>query len=118
MIHFKNIIVGFVLLAGVLSCNLDPVPKSSLDGGSYWKSETDVANSVTAMYYSLSKALAYGCYDWGELRGGNWTGNQPNGPDQYDVITNNIKATNSAAKWTNLYQTINRANLILTMLLR
>lgn len=100
-----------VLCVTLGSCNLDFVPKSSLTGDSYWKSETDVESSVTAMYYSLSKSLAKGYYDWGELRGGNWTGNQPNGPDQYDIITNNIKSTNSAALWTNLYQTINRANL-------
>ena len=95
----------------VVSCDLDFQPKSSLVKESYWKSETDVSSSVTAMYYSLSKALARGYYDWGELRGGNWIGNQPNGPDQYDIITNNIKSTNSAALWTNLYQAIGRANL-------
>ena len=102
------------MMVTVMSCNLDFSPKSSLDGNSYWKSESDVASSVTSMYYSLSKAMSKGYYDWGELRGGNWTGNQPNGPDQYDIITNNIKSTNSAAKWTELYQTINRANLIIT----
>lgn len=99
------------MMITIISCNLDFVPKSSLVSGSYWKSESDVSSSVTAMYYSLSKALSNGYYDWGELRGGNWIGNQPSGPDQYDIITNNIKSTNSAAKWTNLYQTINRANL-------
>ena len=102
------------MMVTVMSCNLDFSPKSSLDGNSYWKSESDVASSVTSMYYSLSKAMSKGYYNWGELRGGNWTGNQPNGPDQYDIITNNIKSTNSAAKWTELYQTINRANLIIT----
>lgn len=102
------------MMVTVMSCNLDFSPKSSLDGNSYWKSESDVASSVTSMYYSLSKAMSKGYYNWGELRGGNWTGNQPNGRDQYDIITNNIKSTNSAAKWTELYQTINRANLIIT----
>ena len=77
------------MMVTVMSCNLDFSPKSSLDGNSYWKSESDVASSVTSMYYSLSKAMSKGYYDWGELRGGNWTGNQPNGPDQYDIITNN-----------------------------
>ena len=113
MRKYMNILWGVLFMIMTMSCDMDFSPKSSLDSRNYWKSETDVANSATAMYHSLSKSLAYGCYNWGELRGGNWTGNQPNGPDQYDIITNNIKSTNSAAKWTELYQTINRANLII-----
>lgn len=111
MKNYIKITVGLIIIATLGSCNLDFVPQSSLTKESYWKSESDVESSVTAMYYSLSKSLSKGYYDWGELRGGNWTGNQPNGPDQYDIITNNIKSTNSAALWTNLYQTVNRANL-------
>ena len=111
MKDYIKITVGLIIIATLGSCNLDFVPQSSLTKESYWKSESDVESSVTAMYYSLSKSLSKGYYDWGELRGGNWTGNQPNGPDQYDIITNNIKSTNSAALWTNLYQTVNRANL-------
>ena len=106
-----NTILCFCLMVIAASCNLDLQPKSSLVEGSYWKSESDVSSSVTAMYYSLSKALSKGYYDWGELRGGNWIGNQPSGADQYDIINNSIKSTNSAAQWTRLYQTINRANL-------
>lgn len=102
------------MVVATVSCNLDFIPKSSLVGESYWKSESDVSGSVTAMYFSLSKALSKGYYDWGELRGGNWNGDHRNGLDQYDIITNNIKSTNSAAKWTDLYQTINRANLTIT----
>ena len=113
MKRYIKIVFCMIIVSVSASCSLDFNPKSSLTAGSYWKSETDVEGSVTAMYYSLSKSLSKGYYDWGELRGGNWTGNQPNGPDQYDIITNNIKSTNSAALWTNLYQTINRANLII-----
>ena len=113
MKRYIKIVFCMIIVSVSASCSLDFNPKSSLTAGSYWKSETDVEGSVTAMYYSLSKSLSKGYYDWGELRGGNWIGNQPNGPDQYDIITNNIKSTNSAALWTNLYQTINRANLII-----
>ena len=68
MRKYMNIFQWMMLLTMTLSCDMDFSPKSSLDSRNYWKSETDVANSVTAMYYSLSKALAYGCYNWGELR--------------------------------------------------
>lgn len=98
-------------LALVSCINLDP--RSNLTSANYWKSDSDVENAVTSVYYSLSKALAKGCYDWGELRGGNYSGNQPNGPDQWDIINNVITSANSAALWTNLYQTIGRANLVL-----
>ena len=110
--------VNTILLATVLalcSCTglLNLEPKSSLTGNDYWKTATDVENGVTAVYYSLSQAFAKGVYDWGELRGGNYYGNQPNGSDQYDIINNVIKSTNSAALWTKLYQTVGRANLVL-----
>ena len=110
----KRLIILFAVFS-LVACTglLNLEPASSLTRNDYWKNATDVENGVTAMYYSLSKALAKGVYDWGELRGGNYTGNQPNGADQYDIINNAIKSTNSAALWTNLYQTINRANLVL-----
>lgn len=96
------------------SCNLlDLTPKSYLTDDKYWKSESDIENGVTAMYYSLSKAMAKGYYDWGELRGGNYIGNQPNGPDQYDIINNIMTSNNGCCKWTDLYQAISRANLAL-----
>lgn len=108
----KKIFLSFILVTSLVSC-LKLEPKSSLTSGNYWKSEADVENAVTSVYYSLSRALAKGCYDWGELRGGNYVGNQPNGPDQYDIINNIMTSANSAAQWTNLYQAIGRANLVL-----
>lgn len=108
----KRIIIIISFTLALISClKLDP--KSSLTSSNYWKSESDVENAVTSIYYSLSKSLARGCYDWGELRGGNYSGNQPNGPDQYDIINNIITSSNSATLWSNLYQTIGRANLVL-----
>lgn len=111
----KSISLLFAALLALTSCSdlLNPKPVSDLTADDFWKTAADVENGVTAMYYSLSKALGKGVYDWGELRGGNYYGNQPNGPDQWDIINNVIKSTNSAALWTNLYQTINRANLVL-----
>ena len=111
----KSISLLLAALFALMSCsnplNLEPV--SDISGADFWKNASDVENGVAAVYYSLSKALGKGVYDWGELRGGNYYGNQPNGPDQWDIINNVIKSTNSAALWTNLYQTINRANLVL-----
>ncbi len=106
------ILAGACLLASCSSfLNLEP--KSSIDGNNYWKTESDVEYAATAMYWSFSKSMARGVWNWGELRGGNYTGNQPNGPDQYDIINNTMTSTNEAALWTNLYQTISRANLII-----
>lgn len=112
MCVMKKLFFSFILLTSLVSC-LKLEPKSSLTSNNYWKSEADVENAVTSVYYSLSRALARGCYDWGELRGGNYVGNQPNGPDQYDIINNIMTSANSAAQWTYLYQAIGRANLVL-----
>lgn len=111
----KSISLLLAALLALTSCS-DPLnlkPVSDIAGNDFWKNASDVENGVSAVYYSLSKALGKGVYDWGELRGGNYFGNQPNGPDQWDIINNVITSTNSAALWTHLYQTINRANLVL-----
>lgn len=109
MKRFISIILAVIC---TVSC-IELQPKSDLISENFWKSESDVEAGVVSMYYSLSKALAKGVYDWGELRGGNYYGNQPNGPDQYDIINNIMTSSNSAALWSNLYQTVNRANLVL-----
>ncbi len=66
-----NIFIIILLCGGIAACDslLNPKPASSLTGDKFWKSEADVENGVTAMYSSLSVALARGYYDWGELRG-------------------------------------------------
>ena len=106
------IILSALLLS---SCNwlLDLEPASSLTADDFWKNGSDVESGLVATYWSLSKALRTGVWDWGELRGGNYEGDQVNGNDQYDIIYNLITSTNDAALWTNLYQTIARANLVL-----
>ena len=111
----KKTIIIFVSALLLSSCNwlLDLEPESSLTAGDFWKNGSDVENGLVATYWSLSKSLRTGVWDWGELRGGNYDGDQVNGNDQYDIIYNLITSTNSAALWTNLYQTVARANLVL-----
>ena len=58
MNKYIKIVFCLILVSILGSCSLDFNPKSSLTDDSYWKSETDVEGSVTAMYYSLSKSLS------------------------------------------------------------
>lgn len=105
-----------ILAAAILcaaSCRLNLEPKSALTSSKYWKSADDVQSVTVSAYYSLSKALAQGVYNWGELRGGNYVGNQTHGKDQYDIINNIMTSANSAANWSSLYAAIGRANLVL-----
>ncbi len=112
----KLIKINIVLLAFCMfftSCEsfVEIAPKSSLTAADFWKSEIDAEAGVSAMYYSFSKAMSSGNYNWGEVRGGNYVGDQRFGPDQYDIANNSMSTLNSAASWENIYQTINRANL-------
>jgi len=108
----RYIIIASAALC-LASCSLNLEPQSALTSSRYWKSADDVENSTVAAYYSLSKALAQGVYNWGELRGGNYTGSQIFGKDQYDIINDIMTSANAAAKWTDLYAAIARANLVL-----
>lgn len=106
-----------ILFAGLIlsSCNdfLDYSSKSDLDKNKFWKTESDANAGVVAMYYSLSQAMANGCFDWGEIRGGNWAAYDRFGYGQDELINHAIPSTNTACYWTNLYQAVNRANLAL-----
>lgn len=109
----KRIILSISAAFCLISCSLDLEPQSALTSSRYWKSADDVENTTVSAYFSLSKALAQGVYNWGELRGGNYTGNQVHGKDQYDIINDIMTSANAAANWTNLYAAIARANLVL-----
>lgn len=107
-----HILIGGILVICSISCSfVDLEPVSAVTASKFWKTETDAEAGVSAMYYSFSKAMASGYYDWGEIRGGNYEADQRFGPEQYDIVNNSISSANSAASWENIYQTINRANL-------
>lgn len=106
-------IAGLSLLISSCSSFVELDPKSSLTRENFWQTPKDIEAGLAAMYYSFSRTMANSYYDWGELRGGNYSGSQKDGPDQYYIINDAMTSANGAGLWSNLYQTINRANLCL-----
>ena len=115
-IHY---IVALFLLAGMSmgmgSCSkfLEKPPVSDLYGGTFWKSSKDVNVELIAMYFSFARAMSNGFYDWGEIRGGSWINHLHYGDAQRELISHQVPSTNTACRWTQLYQAIGRANLAL-----
>ena len=98
-----------------ISCSdfLEKDPVSDLDTKKFWRSEQDANAALNGMYFSFSRAMSNGYYDWGEIRGGNWSPHLQFGDRQRELISHEIPNDNRACEWTKLYQTILRANLAL-----
>ncbi len=81
-----------------------------IDISFFWETETDANTGILATYYSFSKAMVSGYWNWGEARSDNFTYYEKDAPDQGELVTNNIQINNIAAFWTTLYATIGKAN--------
>lgn len=98
-----------------VSCDglLDREPISSLSPQLFWKTTSDIEAARAAMYKSFADAMRSNYFTWGEIRSGTWEQCAHNGKSIDELINHHISDTNEADKWSNLYQTINKANLIL-----
>lgn len=107
----------FILLMalGCMSCEsfLDKEPVSSLSTQLFWKTTSDIESARAGMYRSFADAMRGNYFRWGELRSGTWEQCQHNGNGIEDLVSHHITDVNQADKWTDLYKTINKANLIL-----
>ncbi len=110
----KFIYISVMVLLGNIfsSCEdfLNKEPISQLTNDKFWKTEQDANVGVIAIYSTFSRALAAGIWNWGELRGDNFTGNGKTSFDQDELINNTIPNDNPAGIWTNLYEAISKAN--------
>ena len=111
----KYSILTVVLVLCLSSCEgfLGKGPISSLTSDHFWKTADDVEAAKATMYSAMATAMEVNFFQWGELRGHNWGGNESNGITQSQLLTHDIPNTHSTAKWTDLYAVVNRANLIL-----
>lgn len=100
------------------SCHkdLDIVQNNQLSANNMWKTEADVRSAVFGAYVYVRNSLKTNIMYWGEYRNGLW------GPGTFgtlhdahmsSTVSSTMNATNSYASWTNLYTTINQANLII-----
>lgn len=116
MKKFKSYILVLLSTSALAtSCGafLDEEPISNLSTNLFWKTNSDIQSAKAAMYISFANAMSNNFFSWGEVRGENWQPFQHFGNAQEELINDIIPETNNACKWTDIYQAVNRANLII-----
>lgn len=113
MKKFRSYILFFGLLATSCGAFLNEEPISNLSTNLFWKTDSDIQSARAAMYISFANAMSSNYFSWGEIRGENWEPFQHFGSAQEELINDIIPETNSSCIWTDIYETVNRANLII-----
>lgn len=103
---------GFIFCVTACSDFIDDKPISTLSTNLYWKTTGDISSARAAMYKSFADAMNSNYFRWGELRGGTWE-EAHDGQGIQELVDHAITETNSACNWSDLYKTINKANLII-----
>ena len=114
MKYFYKIISLLVFLS-FIPCHgdLDIQQKGGISTNEAWQSSEDAESAVYGMMYLFRNTFSDDYMYWGEYRTGLWGKGRESQPARDDVYNNTISATHGRTDWTNLYSTINLANLIL-----
>ncbi len=104
-----------LVLALLSSCEgfLNREPISTLSSNLFWKTSSDVESARAAMYSSLATTMSQKFIDWGEVRGGGFDGYASNPAPMVELMSHDIPDNSGSLVWTDLYKTINTANLII-----
>ena len=102
----------FMLLS---ACNgdLDIINNSAVSSNSMWQEEGDATAAMYGLYNKFRSSFSEGYMYWGEYRTGLWGDGLTGQTSRDQVYQNQIPTNHTFADWTNLYTTINDANLIL-----
>lgn len=110
----KKILIIGLLAASVIApgCTkfLDEKPQTEIGSSEFWKSEDDIKTGLAAMYDGLQDCFNNDYTLWGDARTDEVFKNQYGSDDQ---VMNALTATSSGTNWSNFYETINRANLLI-----
>jgi len=87
---------------------LDEKPQTEIAADQFWKSEDDIQTGLAAMYDGVQNMFDNNYVLWGDARTDEVDVNQY-GDDAY--VVNGLSATTTGSDWTDIYKTINRANL-------
>jgi len=117
----KNTIFVIALLSASLftpGCkdDLNIVQNSRISSANMWQDEQDVRSAVFGMFDYFRTTFKSNLLYWGEYRNGLWgpgTNGVLHSGDMAAVLSGTMNSTNAYADWTNLYTTINQANLII-----
>lgn len=102
----------FMLLS---ACNgdLDVINNSAVSSSSMWQEEGDATAAMYGLYNKFRSSFSEGYMYWGEYRTGLWGDGLTGQTSRDQVYQNQIPTNHTFADWTNLYTTINNANLML-----
>lgn len=97
------------------ACNgdLDVINNSAVSSNSMWQEEGDATAAMYGLYNKFRSSFSEGYMYWGEYRTGLWGDGLTGQTSRDQVYQNQIPTNHTFADWTNLYTTINNANLIL-----
>lgn len=112
--YFIHIILLFSALVAV-SCHKDLNVKQEggISTNEAWQTADDAEAAMYGMLSTFRAAFATDYIYWGEYRTGLWGSGLSSQPARDNVYANNIDAANAYTDWTDVYTTINQANLIL-----
>ena len=110
----KNILItvvfAFALCLSACDDFLTKTPVEDLALENYWKTEGDVQSWNAGTYNALQSTLAANMLIWGESRADNFYDTSYGGSN---YVLNLLDDKNQYANWENLYQGINRCNIML-----
>lgn len=111
----KRITIISIICVMFFSCQdlLDVEQNTKVTTGSAWATENSAKANVAGIYYRMRSAFSQGFVYWGEYRNGLWGPGRVIGSHEpfTTCYTNTLNASNDMANWSDIYTTINQANL-------
>ncbi|MBW4888977.1 RagB/SusD family nutrient uptake outer membrane protein [Mucilaginibacter sp. HMF5004] len=111
-----------ILMFVATSCKkyLTLYPQDGVIRQEFWQNKEQVQSAVLGLYASLladpagkDRQLAEYMFLWGELRGDNVISGANVATDELNMLQDNILSTNTLAKWSAVYRTINLCNILI-----
>ncbi len=113
-------IIILILCVSLSSCDkwLDIDQNTKVTTGTAWATENSAKANVTGMYHLMRSAFSQGFIYWGEYRNGMWGPGRVIGSHEpfSTTYTNTMNSSNEMSNWSEIYTTINQANLVITHL--
>lgn len=112
--RFKVLFYSMIVAIVAWSCDdlVDEEPISEIGPASFYETNDDLLAALIAVYDGMQSFYKDQYFYWGEFRSDNHV---PTGANSFnDEIANNvISEGNGAARWTDLYLTVSRANEVI-----
>lgn len=120
--RFIHITIAILFVSVFTSCKkwLDLQPQDGITRQEYWKTKEDIQGALIGCYSSLladptnrDRPLSEYLFMWGETRADMVVPGLGISNDELDLINVNTLSTNTVAKWSAVYRTINYCNTVI-----